>query len=194
MSATFGAVCTRVQCLSGIAVAPRRLPTTSLRQQNAYLRSSVLFKKSVGSNVHRISASRDVIVCSTGASMEVSPSLVLNSLNCSILNIYRSIDWSKYVIDFGRHVMQNPFKYPRQMESLQGVLSKLPSAGVYVLGAALVAALGGVGSTGVGAVAPGEKRLDLWPFPLLKGKILSWSLTVSFLNIHGKLSFSFLNN
>lgn len=50
---------------------------------------------------------------------------------------------------------QNPFKYPRQMEGLQGPLSQLPTVGVYVLGAALAAVLGGGGWAVVGAVAPG---------------------------------------
>jgi hypothetical protein len=49
---------------------------------------------------------------------------------------------------------QNPFRYPRQMDSLQSVLSSLPTVGVYVVGAAAVAALGLTGSSAAGAVAP----------------------------------------
>ena len=52
--------------------------------------------------------------------------------------------------------LQNPFKYPRPMQGLQAPLSSLPTVGVYVVGAALIAVLGGVGSTGVAAVAPGK--------------------------------------
>lgn len=53
-------------------------------------------------------------------------------------------------------VLQNPFKYPRQMDGLQSALAQLPSVGVYVVGAALVAVLGGAGVGVVSAVAPGE--------------------------------------
>lgn len=53
--------------------------------------------------------------------------------------------------------MQNPFKYPQQMDGLQSALSQLPTAGVYVVGAALVAVLGGSGITAASAVAPGEQ-------------------------------------
>lgn len=51
--------------------------------------------------------------------------------------------------------MQSPFKYGREMDGLQGALAGLPTVGVYVLGAALAAALGGAGFAGVQALAPG---------------------------------------
>ena len=41
------------------------------------------------------------------------------------------------------------------MDGLQGALAGLPTVGVYVLGAALAAALGGAGFAGVQALAPG---------------------------------------
>ncbi|EFN52285.1 hypothetical protein CHLNCDRAFT_139027 [Chlorella variabilis] len=50
--------------------------------------------------------------------------------------------------------VENPFKYPRDMDGLQSALAGLPTAGVYVLGAALAAGLGGAGFVGAGAVAP----------------------------------------
>ena len=53
-----------------------------------------------------------------------------------------------------RYYCQNPFRYPRQMDGLQSVLSSLPTVGVYVVGAAAVAALGLTGSSAVAAVAP----------------------------------------
>lgn len=73
--------------------------------------------------------------------------------------------------------MQNPFKYPRQMESLQSAMSQLPSAGVYVLGAALAVAFGGAGSLVAGSVAPGEnsssKREKTKRKTELKGRVFS---------------------
>ena len=50
---------------------------------------------------------------------------------------------------------QRCFPYERKMDGMQAALSGLPSAGVYVLGAALAAALGGAGFVGAEAVAPG---------------------------------------
>lgn len=50
--------------------------------------------------------------------------------------------------------MQNPFRYPRQMDGLQGVLSQIPTIGVYVVGAAAVAALGLTGSSVTGSIVP----------------------------------------
>lgn len=52
-------------------------------------------------------------------------------------------------------VLQNPFRYPRQMDGLQSVLSQIPTIGVYVVGAAAVAAFGLTGSVGAGTIAPG---------------------------------------
>jgi hypothetical protein len=52
-------------------------------------------------------------------------------------------------------VLQNPFRYPRQMDGLQSVLSQVPTIGVYVVGAAAVAAFGLTGSVGAGTIAPG---------------------------------------
>ncbi|KAI8112260.1 hypothetical protein M9434_003584 [Picochlorum sp. BPE23] len=49
---------------------------------------------------------------------------------------------------------QNPFRYPRQMDGLQSVLSQVPTIGVYVVGAAAVAAFGLTGSVGAGTIAP----------------------------------------
>lgn len=41
------------------------------------------------------------------------------------------------------------------MDGLQSVLSQVPTIGVYVLGAAAVAAFGLTGSVGAGTIAPG---------------------------------------
>ena len=49
---------------------------------------------------------------------------------------------------------QSPFKYGRDMDGLQGALAALPTAGVYLLGAALAAGLGGAGFAGAEALAP----------------------------------------
>ena len=51
--------------------------------------------------------------------------------------------------------LQNPFLYPREMDGLQTALSGLPTAGVYVVGAALTAGMGAVGFTAAQALAPG---------------------------------------
>ncbi len=53
------------------------------------------------------------------------------------------------------NVLQNPFRYPRQMDGLQSVLSQIPTIGVYVVGAAAVAAFGLTGLVGAGTIAPG---------------------------------------
>ncbi|PSC73353.1 chloroplastic isoform X2 [Micractinium conductrix] len=50
--------------------------------------------------------------------------------------------------------MESPFKYGRDMDGLQGALAALPTAGVYLLGAALAAGLGGAGFAGAEALAP----------------------------------------
>lgn len=50
--------------------------------------------------------------------------------------------------------IQNPFRYPRQMDGLQNVLSQIPTVGVYIVGAAAVAALGLSGSSAVGSIVP----------------------------------------
>ncbi len=52
--------------------------------------------------------------------------------------------------------MQNPFKFAKEMDGLQSALSGLPTAGVYALGAVLVAALGGGASIGASNVVPGS--------------------------------------
>ncbi len=52
--------------------------------------------------------------------------------------------------------MQNPFKYPKEMDALQQALSALPTVGVYTLGAVLAAAFASAGFVGAEAVAPGE--------------------------------------
>lgn len=50
---------------------------------------------------------------------------------------------------------QRCFPYERKMDGLQAALAGLPTAGVYVVGAALAAALGGAGFVGGEAIAPG---------------------------------------
>jgi hypothetical protein len=50
--------------------------------------------------------------------------------------------------------IQNPFRYPRRMDGLQNVLSQIPTVGVYIVGAAAVAALGLSGSSAVGSIVP----------------------------------------
>ncbi|KAL4434488.1 hypothetical protein ABPG75_000929 [Micractinium tetrahymenae] len=50
--------------------------------------------------------------------------------------------------------LENPFKYERPMDGMQSALAGLPTAGVYLLGAALAAGLGGAGFTGAHALAP----------------------------------------
>ena len=57
-----------------------------------------------------------------------------------------------------RPCLQSPFKYPRDMDSLQSALAGLPTAGVYVAGAALALGLGGGGYAAAQALAPGEPR------------------------------------
>lgn len=67
--------------------------------------------------------------------------------------------WSVYAIlclIFPALWLQNPFRYPRQMDGLQSVLSQLPTIGVYVVGAAAAAALGLTGSSVAGSIAPGR--------------------------------------
>lgn len=51
--------------------------------------------------------------------------------------------------------LQNPFKCGRELDGLQSTLAGVPTVGVYLLGAALAAALGGVGFVGAEALAPG---------------------------------------
>lgn len=51
--------------------------------------------------------------------------------------------------------LQRCFPYEKQMDGMQSALAGLPTAGVYVLGAALAAGLGGAGFFGGQALAPG---------------------------------------
>lgn len=46
------------------------------------------------------------------------------------------------------------------MDTLQGMLAQLPTAGVYVVGAAVVALLGGSGVGAAGALAPGKNPFN----------------------------------
>jgi hypothetical protein len=67
------------------------------------------------------------------------------------------IEWPSYLSN-ALFSLQNPFKYPREMTGLQGPLSGLPSAGVYVLGAAVVVILGGGAAGAIGSLVPGKFR------------------------------------
>lgn len=52
-------------------------------------------------------------------------------------------------------VRQRCFPYEKKMDGMQAALAGLPAAGVYLLGAALAAGLGGAGFAGAQALAPG---------------------------------------
>lgn len=52
---------------------------------------------------------------------------------------------------------QRCFPYEKQMDGMQAALAGLPAAGVYLLGAALAAGLGGAGFVGAQALAPGAR-------------------------------------
>lgn len=54
--------------------------------------------------------------------------------------------------------LQNPYRYPRQMDGLQNVLSQLPTMGVYIVGVAAMAALGLTGSAAVGTIVPDSAK------------------------------------
>lgn len=51
--------------------------------------------------------------------------------------------------------LQRCFPYEKQMDGMQSALAGLPAAGVYILGAALAAGLGGAGFVGAQSLAPG---------------------------------------
>ncbi|KAL4860244.1 hypothetical protein ACK3TF_000429 [Chlorella vulgaris] len=54
--------------------------------------------------------------------------------------------------------VENPFRYPREMSGLQSALAGLPTAGVYLVGAALAAWLGGGGAFAAQSLAPEGTR------------------------------------